>query len=524
MCRSAGTAGHRVRGWLHLPAGHDGPLPAIVQYIGYGGGRGLPHESVLWAAAGYAHLVMDTRGQGSTWSIGDTPDAEADGAPAHPGFMTRGILDPATYYYRRVFADAVRAVEAARSHPAVDPARVAVTGGSQGGGISIAVAGLVPDVAAVMTDVPFLADFRRAITITDEDPYTEIARYLKAHRDHTDRVLETLSYFDVAILGRRAKAPGALLGRVDGRDLPALDRLRRIQRVRRSQGDHRVPLQRPRGRRGVPRHRQDALDRRSVRRAAWTARLTGLRIALFITCYNDLLYPEVGQAIVRLLRRLGHEVEFPAEQTCCGQMHFNSGYQDACIPLVQRFVDAFAGYDAVVTPSGSCASMVRRYHPLVAGLAADGGVDAGLPERVATVSPTVYELSEFLVDVLGVTDVGARFPHTVAFHPTCHSTRLLGVGDRPTRLLAAVDGLTLVDLPRSEACCGFGGTFAVKNADTSVAMGLDKVDDVLGSGADVLTAGDTSCLMHIGGLLSRRGSPVRVMHLAEILASTGADA
>jgi L-lactate dehydrogenase complex protein LldE len=248
-----------------------------------------------------------------------------------------------------------------------------------------------------------------------------------------------------------------------------------------------------------------------------------LRIALFITCYNDLLYPEVGQAIVRLLRRLGHEVEFPAEQTCCGQMHFNSGYQDACIPLVQRFVDAFAGYDAVVTPSGSCASMVRRYHPLVAGLAADGGVDAGLPERVAVVSPTVYELSEFLVDVLGVTEVGARFPHTVAFHPTCHSTRLLGVGDRPTRLLSAVDGLTLVDLPRSEACCGFGGTFAVKNADTSVAMGLDKVDDVLGSGAEVLTAGDTSCLMHIGGLLSRRGSPVRVMHLAEILASTVAD-
>jgi L-lactate dehydrogenase complex protein LldE len=246
-----------------------------------------------------------------------------------------------------------------------------------------------------------------------------------------------------------------------------------------------------------------------------------LRVALFITCYNDLLYPEVGRAIVGLLRRLGHEVAFPAEQTCCGQMHFNSGYQDACIPLVQRFVEAFAGYDAVVTPSGSCASMVRRYHPLVAGLAADGGVDTGLAERVATVSPHVFELSEFLIDVLGVTDVGARFPHTVAFHPTCHSTRLLGVGDRPTRLLAAVDGLTLVDLPRSEACCGFGGTFAVKNADTSVAMGLDKVDDVLGSGAEVLTAGDTSCLMHIGGLLSRRRSPVRVMHLAEILASTG---
>jgi L-lactate dehydrogenase complex protein LldE len=249
-----------------------------------------------------------------------------------------------------------------------------------------------------------------------------------------------------------------------------------------------------------------------------------MRIALFITCYNDLLFPEVGTAIVRLLRRLGHEVDFPAEQTCCGQMHFNSGYQDACIPLVRRFVDAFAGYDVVVTPSGSCASMVRRYHPLVAGLAAERGDDARLAEQVAEVAPRVLELSELLVDVLGMTDVGARFPHTVAFHPTCHSTRLLGVGDRPTRLLAAVEGLTLVDLPRSDACCGFGGTFAVKNADTSVAMGLDKVDDVLGSGAEVLTAGDTSCLMHIGGLLSRQQSPVRVMHLAEILASTGADA
>lgn len=246
-----------------------------------------------------------------------------------------------------------------------------------------------------------------------------------------------------------------------------------------------------------------------------------MRIALFITCYNDLLFPEVGRAVVSLLRRLGHEVEFPSEQTCCGQMHFNSGYQDACIPLVARFVDAFGAYDYVVTPSGSCASMVRRYHPLVAELARDHGTEPGLTDRVAAVAPRVFELTEFLVDVLGVTDVGARFPYTVAFHPTCHSTRLLGVGDRPTRLLAEVDGLTLVDLPRSEACCGFGGTFAVKNADTSVAMGLDKVSDVLGSGAEVLTAGDTSCLMHIGGLLSRRGSPVRVMHLAEILAATG---
>jgi L-lactate dehydrogenase complex protein LldE len=249
-----------------------------------------------------------------------------------------------------------------------------------------------------------------------------------------------------------------------------------------------------------------------------------MRIALFIACYNDALFPEVGQAMIRLLRRLGHEVVFPAEQTCCGQLHFNSGYQDACIPLVGRFADVFAGYDAVVTPSGSCASMVRRYHPVVAALDEAARVDPTLPQRVAAVGPHVYELSELLVDVLGVVDVGARFPHTVAFHPTCHSTRLLGVGDRPTRLLKAVEGVTVVDLPRSASCCGFGGTFAVKNADTSVAMGLDKVDDVLASGAEVLTAGDTSCLMHIGGLLSRRRSPVRVMHLAEILASTGDDA
>src|SRR5258706_2247841 len=226
-----------------------------------------------------------------------------------------------------------------------------------------------------------------------------------------------------------------------------------------------------------------------------------MRIALFIACYNDALFPEVGQAVVRLLRRLGHDVEFPAEQTCCGQLHFNSGYQDACIPLVSRFADVFAGYDAIVTPSGSCASMVRRYHPVVAGLDAVARVDPTLPERVAAVGPNVYELSELLVDVLGVVDVGARFPHTVAFHPTCHSTRLLGVGDRPTRLLAAVEGVTVVDLPRSASCCGFGGTFAVKNADTSLAMGLDKVDAVLASGARVLTAGDARGRAHLRGAL-----------------------
>jgi cephalosporin-C deacetylase len=203
----AGSGGSPVRAWLHLPAGAPGPLPAVVEYVGYGGGRGLAHERVMWAAAGYAHIVMDTRGQGSTWSVGDTPDPDPTGAPNHPGFLTRGILDPATYYYRRVFVDAVRAVEAARSHPAIDPARIAVTGGSQGGAIAVAVAGLVPDVAAAVPDVPFLSDLPRAITLKDTDPYAEIARYLKAHRDHVEQALATLAYFDVAILGRWAKAP-----------------------------------------------------------------------------------------------------------------------------------------------------------------------------------------------------------------------------------------------------------------------------------------------------------------------------
>jgi cephalosporin-C deacetylase len=202
-----GFGGTTVKGWLHLPAGATGPLPAVVEFIGYGGGRGLPHERVLWATAGYAHFVMDTRGQGSTWSVGATPDPDPAGAPFHPGFMTRGILDPDDYYYRRVFVDGVRAVEAVRGHPAIDAGRVAVTGGSQGGGISIAVAALAPEIAAAMPDVPFLSDFPRAITLKDTDPYGEIARYLKAHRDHVDAALRTLSYFDVSILGRRATAP-----------------------------------------------------------------------------------------------------------------------------------------------------------------------------------------------------------------------------------------------------------------------------------------------------------------------------
>ncbi len=202
-----GYGGQPVKGWLLLPRQRSGPLPCVIEYIGYGGGRGFPTDWLVWSSAGYAHLVMDTRGQGSTWSKGDTPDPEPDGSnPHHPGFMTRGILSPYTYYYRRVFTDAVRAVEAARSHPAVDASRLAATGGSQGGGISIAVSGLEPAVSVVMPDVPFLCHYRRATEITDSAPYNEIARYCMVHRDKVDLVFRTLSYFDGVNFAVRSRA------------------------------------------------------------------------------------------------------------------------------------------------------------------------------------------------------------------------------------------------------------------------------------------------------------------------------
>jgi L-lactate dehydrogenase complex protein LldE len=241
-----------------------------------------------------------------------------------------------------------------------------------------------------------------------------------------------------------------------------------------------------------------------------------VRVALQVTCLNDALFPDTGKAVVTLLRRLGVDVEFPEKQTCCGQPMVNTGYVDEAVPAVRSFVDAFEAYDAVVTPSGSCAGSARHQQRIVAKRSGD----IRLQERVARLEPRVFELSEFLVDVLGVTDVGASFPHTVTYHPTCHSLRALGVGDRPRRLLEAVHGLTLVDLPGADQCCGFGGTFAVKNADTSIAMGSDKVRHVRETGAEVLVAGDNSCLMHMGGLLTRQRGGVRTMHLAEVLAST----
>ena len=241
-----------------------------------------------------------------------------------------------------------------------------------------------------------------------------------------------------------------------------------------------------------------------------------MRIALFVTCLTDTLYPATGQAVVRLLERLGHEVDFPAGQTCCGQMHFNTGYRREALPLARGFAAAFAGADAVVSPSASCTAMVRDYH---GQLAADAG-DAALARAVADLAPRVHDLSTLLVDVLGVTDVGAYFPHRVTYHPTCHSLRMLRVGDAPLRLLRAVRGLDLAELPAAESCCGFGGTFSVKNPDVSAAMCADKVAAVHQAQAEVLCAADNSCLMHIGGALSRQRAGVATMHLAEILAST----
>ncbi|MBN9743424.1 Fe-S oxidoreductase [Amycolatopsis sp. A1MSW2902] len=238
-------------------------------------------------------------------------------------------------------------------------------------------------------------------------------------------------------------------------------------------------------------------------------------VGLMVTCMNDALFPATGRAVVALLRRLGVRVDFPAAQTCCGQPMVNTGYLDETVPLLRNHLDAFAGCDAVVVPSGSCAGSVRYQHRMVAERSGDPALVWAVDQ-----APPVYELTEYLVDVLGVVDVGAYFPHRVTYHPTCHSLRMLGVGDRPVRLLEAVRGLKLLELPSAAECCGFGGTFAVKNADTSVAMGSDKARHVRESGADVLVAGDNSCLMHIGGLLSRERSGIRVMHLAETLAAT----
>jgi L-lactate dehydrogenase complex protein LldE len=245
-----------------------------------------------------------------------------------------------------------------------------------------------------------------------------------------------------------------------------------------------------------------------------------MRVSLFITCFNDTLFPQVGIATTRLLERLGQTVEFPEAQTCCGQLHYNTGYQREALPLVRHFVATFGDAEVIVAPSASCVGMVRELYPRVATLSGDAGLIAAVDDLI----PRVDELSEFLVKRLGVEDVGAYFPHRVTYHPTCHSLRALQLGAIPQRLLRAVKGIELVALPEPDAaeCCGFGGTFAIKNADVSTALLGDKMRSVLETNAEILCAADTSCLMHIGGGLSRIRAGVRTLHLAEILASVEA--
>jgi L-lactate dehydrogenase complex protein LldE len=243
-----------------------------------------------------------------------------------------------------------------------------------------------------------------------------------------------------------------------------------------------------------------------------------MKIALFATCLADAMFPRAAIATVTLLERLGHDVVFPSLQTCCGQMHINTGYFAEALPLIRHHVEAFEAesFDVAVAPSGSCVGSVRHQHAMVARRHGDDALAA----RAETLAGRTYELSELLIDVLAVTDVGAYYPHRVTYHPTCHSLRMLRVADKPLRLLRAVRGLELVELPAADSCCGFGGTFALKNADTSTAMLADKMTNILSTDAEVCSASDSSCLMHIGGGLSRLRSGVQTVHLAEILASS----
>ncbi len=240
-------------------------------------------------------------------------------------------------------------------------------------------------------------------------------------------------------------------------------------------------------------------------------------ISLFITCYNDTLFPETGKAVVALLERLGHTVEFRSAQTCCGQMHYNTGYQKEALPMMRQFLETFKTADVICIPSSSCVAMIRDHYPKMAA-------QSGEPNWIRDVDnllPKIFELTELLVDKLGLIDVGAFFPHTVTLHASCHGLRSLHLADKPSLLLRNVRGLQLIELKDSDQCCGFGGTFAVKNPDVSAAMLSDKLTCILDTRAEICTASDNSCLMHIAGALSRQRTGVRCLHLAEILASTG---
>ncbi|GED67231.1 Fe-S oxidoreductase [Brevibacillus reuszeri] len=236
-----------------------------------------------------------------------------------------------------------------------------------------------------------------------------------------------------------------------------------------------------------------------------------MKVSLFITCLSDALYPRVGEAMVRLLARYGVSVHFPEGQTCCGQPAFNSGYWDEARKSAKTLIEAFDESDFVISPSGSCTGMIHHYYPK---LFED---DPVLGKKVEQLRDKTYEFTQFLVNVLGVTDVGAVFPHKVTYHPSCHGSRLLGVKQEPLQLMQQVKGLDLIPLPFAEDCCGFGGTFAVKMCDISGAMVTEKTDHVLETDAEVLVGLDLGCLLNISGNLHFRGKPVKVMHLAELL-------
>ena len=247
-----------------------------------------------------------------------------------------------------------------------------------------------------------------------------------------------------------------------------------------------------------------------------TSTRRGLKVALFATCANDVMFPQTPIATVELLERLGCRVEVPEEQTCCGQIFTNTGYYDEAMGSVKSYLKAFEKYEYIVGPSGSCVGSVRHQHEMLARR--DAGDAIG--DRVAAVAARTYDISEFIVDVLGITDVGAYFPHRVTYHPSCHSVRIAKVGDKPMQLLKAVHGITVLDLPNSEQCCGMGGTFSLKNPDMSVAMASDKARNVASTGAEYLVAGDNLCLLNISGVLNRTRAGVKPIHLVEILART----
>lgn len=236
-----------------------------------------------------------------------------------------------------------------------------------------------------------------------------------------------------------------------------------------------------------------------------------MKVSLFITCLSDIMYPRVGDAMVRLLARYGVKLDFPKVQTCCGQPAFNSGYWDEARASAETLLEAFEDSDFVVSPSGSCTGMIHHYYPKLFEK------DPEKLDKALRLKEKTYEFSQFLVQVLGVTDVGATFPHKVTYHPSCHGSRVLGVKDEPLTLLENVKGLELIPLPDSEYCCGFGGTFAVKMSDISGAMVEEKVENIVSTEAEVLVGIDMGCLMNISGNLHAKGQPVRVMHIAELL-------